>query len=224
MIFVGKVAGAWLLVAVFSLNLFQSFFALDDRGEFNWLLWDITREVSPLLCSIFCYRLIHFQYLKAKLLCALCVVLFASSVLSYALLTFVGYTTFLSSFSLFLAFLPFLGLYFYNMYFASKVPYSDKGTFLVYRKPKTFLGALLILFGARGLGVYVVNDGDEFSYKKNNGELVVEKSRHCYSRGNCYYPLDYVDVNKIKATVGEKWSLINNCHVVFRNLGATKAR
>jgi len=89
--------------------------------------------------------------------------------------------------------------------------------YLIIDKPHDFFGMLGLIWSGIGGGYSVYVNGDCYWFPRSEGKMVKTHDPHWYQGRymiNCG-PITADKINDLESMIGQKWSVFNNCFVVF---------
>lgn len=105
-----------------------------------------------------------------------------------------------------------------NSHRLHSVAYKEKGSFLLYRKPRFWVEIIPALLKAPFGGVSLVVDGKHFAF---HGGLEISEKNFIYDPKREFYyrkTKKLVSLTQARSLCGIKWSIRRNCFRVFENL------
>lgn len=134
------------------------------------------------------------------------------SFFEYCILTFNPKLFFVTS-TIFLCFIiPVLYRYISDSVQLKSSEYCSSKSFLVYKRPRNLSGSICALVTAPYGHCSLVTLGKEFSYK--NGVLI--EREFSPSNNLTFQKIPRVELNSVRAMLGTKWSIFNNCFRTFK--------
>ena len=179
-----------------------------DIGYKSMFAMQLT-SMMLMLCHV--YKATSFYETKTKLLLSICLSINVFMALTYAhslMFEEITYIPILVAVSLF----GFLFIQRLKTNYVTDI-YSCRGTYLVYKKPKTFKQLMVALFFGFSSVMIVIN-GTEFKFRKGK----YTENPHVKKSGLVYKKVNDIDVTRARLFLGSKWNLFNNCFTVKRVL------
>jgi len=191
-------------------NTLISFRLLSEDSA--WVAFNLTQFIEAAIIPMVGMMLSKPKDVIARTLLLSLFIFNMFSLFEYCILLFSPTLFFVTS-TIFLCFIiPVLYRYISDSIQLKSSEYCSSKSFLVYKRPRNLSGSICALVTAPYGHCSLVTSGREFVYKKG---ILVEKD-FLHSNNLTFRKIPQVELGSVRAMLGMKWSISNNCFRTFK--------
>lgn len=183
-----------------------------------WVFWDAVMLFNAMLLSFTLFLSVEYRPVFNKIISFAVFIICCWFALDYAVLTInehykndIVLMSLITNAIFFIYFVPHFIFLCIRSYTQAGDDYEDDKTYVAYKAPKSAVGIVCALITSPHGSQSLVIRGRQFIFK---GGLLIER-KYIYKKNDLLKQVQDVNIQALRCTLGEKWSVKNNCFAFF---------